>query len=94
MSYMNYQIKTSLDWSDVRSELMRQSKKLPEFQFEFRKFCNAIDDDVKQLSTLEVTLRREPKQSTQNRHTARVAEINKRIGTFMKHFTMALLRYG
>jgi hypothetical protein len=94
MHHMNYQIKTSLDWSDVRSELMKQGKKLPMFYFEFKNFCNSIDEDVKKLSSLEVNLRRESKSSTKKRHGEMVSDINKRIGTFMKHFTMALLRYG
>jgi hypothetical protein len=91
---MNFEIKNSLDWSAVRTAMMEQSRKLPMFSHDFRKFLNSIDDEIKNISTMEVDIRRQPRPSLVKRHEDSVNQVNKKIKLFMKHFTMALLRYS
>lgn len=85
------ELKTSLDWPKVHSELKSLAKMLPEFSNDFFKCIKRIENLVVELSNIEVEQRQKLSEYKKIRHKDKVAQINFEIKTIKKIHLMSVM---
>ena len=84
-------IETSLDWSNVETEIKNLGKTMPMFQKDIKRICDTIRPEIAKLSSLEVEHRRIRSTATNRYCQEQVHKINEILKTFSKFHLMALL---
>lgn len=85
------EIKTSLDWALVESELKQLGTMLPEFSSDIRRFRSRIAEQVKELGLLEVEARRLKSNIAQKRCIEKAEQINSELKQLSKFHLMSML---
>jgi hypothetical protein len=85
------EIKSSLDWSSVETEIKNLGNMLPMFKNDIKKICDTIRPEISKLSSLEVEHRRIHSTATNRYCQQQVQIINERLKLFQKFYLMALL---
>jgi hypothetical protein len=85
------EIKSSLDWNSVETEIKHLGKMLPMFQHDIKRLCDTIRPEVAKLSNLEVDHRRAHSTATHRYCQQQVQKINETLKLFQKFHLMALL---
>lgn len=85
------EIKTSLDWNRVESEIRKLGDTLPMFRHDIKKICEGIRPKIVILSNLEIEDRRTHSSATARRCREQADKINQDLKLFKKFHLMALL---
>lgn len=85
------QIKTSLDWSKVETEIIKLGHLLPEFNQDIKRIRNNISSMIKILSQLEVETRTTRSRSANDKCVKQVEKINEELKQLQKIHLMSLL---
>jgi hypothetical protein len=85
------EIKSSLDWNSVETEIKRLGKMLPMFQHDIKKLCDTVRPEIAKLSNLEVDHRRTRSTASHRYCQQQVQKINETLKLFQKFHLMALL---
>ena len=85
------EVRTSLDWSQVETELRRLSRLLPEFKSDIRRIKTRIQTQISELSRLEVEARHHNTASKQELCRRKAEAINAELKQVEKIHLMSLL---
>lgn len=85
------EIKTSLDWSEVKNEIKKLSKMLPAFSNDFYRLTIRLESLVRELGNLEVEYRRSKSISKKDACKKKVKQINEELLTLKKVHLISLL---
>ena len=84
------EIKHSLDWQAVESQIRQLSKSAPEFSFDVVKFCASMGFEMRKLSDIEMKIRTTHRDSYVIKHKEKCKEINRAIKDFANVHLMHL----
>lgn len=84
-------IQTSLDWSQVETEIKKLGNTLPMFKHDIKHLLEGIRPEITKLSLLEVEDRRRHSPRTKKDCQQQVDKINQTLKLFQKFHLMALL---
>lgn len=84
-------IETSLDWSNVETELHRLGNLLPAFKHDIKRIQDGLRPEIAKLSNLEVEDRRRHSPATRKYCNEQVELINERLKVVQNIHLMALL---
>ena len=84
-------IETSLDWQHVHTEIQKLGNNLSMFKHDIKLLSKTVQDEVTELSKLEVEHRSRRSKTTHKQCQAQVAKINETLKLFQKFHLMALL---
>jgi hypothetical protein len=83
-------INNSVEWSTVRTKLQQSAQNnMPEFIHDAKKILQTIDDDVRNLSIMEVEVRAGRRRD--NALTPMLEQVNTKIKTYEKFYMIALM---
>jgi hypothetical protein len=83
-------IDNSIEWSNVRTKLFQSAhNNMPEFIHDAKRMLTNIDDEVKQLSIMEIEVRSGRRRSSAVEPM--ITAINSKIKTFEKFYMIALM---
>jgi hypothetical protein len=85
------EIKTSLDWNSVETEIRKLGNSLPMFKHDIKKICDTIRPEIAKLGNLEVENRRLHSRTTERACYQQVQKINESLKLVQKFHLMALL---
>jgi archaellum component FlaC len=85
------EIKNSLDWPKVETEIRRLKKTVPMFEADIKRVSNYINSLVTELSQLEVKARSTRSRSVTDDCSKKVAKINEELKQIQKFHLMAVL---
>ena len=85
------EIKTSLDWSKVETEIRKLGSLLPEFDQDIKRIRNSINDKIRELSQLEVEARATRSRILTEKCNKKAASINEELKQLQKFHLMSLL---
>jgi archaellum component FlaC len=85
------EIKNSLDWPRVETEIRRLKKTVPMFEADIKRVSNYINSLVTELSQLEVKARSTRSRSVTDDCSKKVAKINEELKQIQKFHLMAVL---
>ena len=85
------QIKTSLDWSKVETEIRKLGSLLPEFDQDIKRIRNNVNTLVKELSQLEVEARSSRSRSMIDKCNKKAERINEELKQVQRFHLMSLL---
>jgi len=85
------QIKTSLDWQHVETEIHKLGNTLPMFKHDIVRLTKTVREEVTVLSKLEVEQRSTRSRTLEQQCRTQVAKINETLKLFQKFHLMALL---
>jgi hypothetical protein len=85
------EIKNSLDWPKVETEIRRLKKTVPMFEADIKRVSNYINSLVTELSQLEVKARSTRSRSVTDDCSKKVAKINQELKQIQKFHLMAVL---
>jgi ppGpp synthetase/RelA/SpoT-type nucleotidyltranferase len=85
------QIKTSLDWSKVETEIRKLGSLLPEFDQDIKRIRNNVNTLVKELSQLEVEARSSRSRSMIDKCNKKAERINEELKQLQRFHLMSLL---
>ena len=85
------QIKTSLDWSLVETQIRKLGSSLPEFDQDIKRIGNRIHDMIRELSQLEVEARSTRSRSAVDKCNKKADKINEELKLFQRFHLMSLL---
>jgi len=85
------QIKTSLDWANIETEITRLGNTLPMFKHDIKRICESIRPEITTLSKLELENRRQQTSTTARKCREQADKINETLKLFQKFHLMALL---
>ena len=84
------EIKHSLDWQAVESQIRQLSKSALEFSFDVVKFCASMGSEIRKLSDIEMKIRTTHRDSYVIKHKEKCKEINRAIKDFANVHLMHL----
>ena len=85
------EIKNSLDWPRVETEIRRLKKTVPMFEADLIRLSKHIGSLVTELSQLEVTARSTRSRSVTDDCSKKVAKINEELKQIQKFHLMSVL---
>lgn len=85
------EIQNPSDWYAVDNMLKRMVRNLPEFRHDYTKLANTIDNKIKELSLIDIELRKKNSVDQQNKRKSKIQEINDIIKIFSKMHLLASL---
>jgi archaellum component FlaC len=85
------EIKNSLDWPRVETEIRKLKKTVPMFEADIKRVSNYINSLVTELSQLEVKARSTRSRSVTDDCSKKVAKINEELKQIQKFHLMAVL---
>jgi septal ring factor EnvC (AmiA/AmiB activator) len=85
------QIKTSLDWSKVETEIRKLGHLLPEFDQDIKRISASISNQVRELSQLEVDARASRRKGAIDLCSKKAEKINEELKQFQKFHLMSLM---
>jgi hypothetical protein len=85
------EIKSSLDWNSVETQIKQLGKTLPMFKHDIKRICDTVRPEIAKLSSLEVEHRRMRSTATRRYCQHQVDKINEILKLFQKFHLMALL---
>lgn len=85
------EIKNPEDWHKVSSILIKLKFSMPEFYNDYSKLINNIELKVRELSLIDVKLKRNNSQWYKQQRYKKISEINETIRTFSKLHMIAVL---
>ena len=88
---MKFEIKNSLDWPVLQEHLHKLGKMLPEFSKDMDKIIKHLQEEVSQLSKLEVEHRRTKSSGSANNCIRQAEKINLELKKMEQYHLMAVL---
>jgi hypothetical protein len=85
------EIKNSLDWPGVETEIRKLKKTVPMFEADIKRVSNYIGGLVTELSQLEVKARSTRSRSVTEDCSKKVSKINEELKQIQKYHLMAVL---
>jgi hypothetical protein len=85
------EIKSSLDWNSVETEIKHLGNTLPMFRHDIKRICDSIRPEITILANLEVEHRRTRSRSIEQSCRKQAQKINETLKLFQKFHLMALL---
>ena len=85
------EIKNSLDWPKVETEIRKLKKTVPMFEADLKRVSNHIGSLVTELSQLEVKARSTRSRSVTEDCSKKVSKINEELKQIQKYHLMAVL---
>lgn len=78
------ELKTSLDWDNIKAELHKLSRMLPAFSHDFYRVTINLGSLVRELGNLEVEFRRTKSRTTKEACKKKVQQINEELTKIKK----------
>lgn len=85
------ELHTSLDWQNIKTELQRLARMLPEFSHDFYRVTINLESLVKELGNLEVVARQKKTHAAKDACKKKVKHINEELYTIKKIHLMSVL---
>lgn len=85
------EIKTSLDWSKIETEIRKLGNMLPMFDGDVKRILNHVSTMIKELSQLEVHARNTKSRSSIRDCESKVHKINEELKQIQKFHLMSML---
>ena len=90
---MNLEIKNSLDWNDVDTEIRKLMRLLPDYEKDIRKMSDNVAKMVRELGQLEVIARNNKSTYSKQQCYRKVADINENLKKLKAFHTFALVSH-
>ena len=84
-------LEKSTDWPVVQTELNKLCRTLPAFRQDFKKFISQLNQQVTQLSNLEVIARRTRSLGSTEQCQQKVSEINENLSKIQQIYLISLM---
>lgn len=85
------ELKTSLDWQDIKIEIQKLARMLPEFSNDFFKVSMNLERLVRELGNLEVIARQKKTHAAKDACKKKVKQINEELKLIKRIHLMRLL---
>lgn len=85
------ELKSSLDWDNVKTDLNKLSRMLPAFSHDFYRVTINMEGLVRELANLEVEFRRTKSKATKESCKKKVKQINEELTQIKKIHLMSVL---
>lgn len=85
------ELRTSLDWENIKVEIRKLGKMLPAFSHDFYRITINIESLVKELGNLEVEFRRSKSRNSKEACKKKVKQINEELKQIKRIHLMGVL---
>lgn len=86
------EIRNPEDWYRVQNKLRKMCKPFPEFVFDYNKIVRNIGDQIKELSEIDIKIRRSKSNYYLQLREEKIKQININIKTFSKILMICVLK--